>query len=137
MARIVSTAHGLLTSTLLVANIHCPSCVSYIEDILYTFPEIQKVDVSIIDHAIRIQHEADISMRFTDELLKAAFEVQHISTHNASGRQLDAYDVPRETTKPTSYHLWPVSMPRAQKTHVKNCDACQSERKINSIKHRT
>lgn len=137
MARIVSTAHGLLTSTLLVANIHCPSCVSYIEDILYTFPEIQKVDVSIIDHAIRIQHEADISMRFTDELLKAAFEVQHISTHNASGRQLDAYDVPRETTKPTSYHLWPVSMPRAQKTHVENCDACQSERKINSIKHRT
>ncbi|KAK5080327.1 hypothetical protein LTS08_000003 [Lithohypha guttulata] len=98
---------------------------------------IRNVDVSIIDHAIRIQHEVDISRRFTDELVKAAFEVQHISTCDASGRQLHTRDVPHEPTKPTSYHLWPVFMSRAQRKHIENCNACQSERQKYSIKHRT
>lgn len=38
--------------------------------------------------------------------------------------------------EPASYRLWPVFTPRAQREHVKNCDACQSERQKYSIKHR-
>lgn len=116
------------TSTFLVSNIHCPSCVSYAHDVLREIPAVHTVHVSLIDHTIRVKHAHDKTGEvIVKELLKAAFEVQHVTTIDSSGRQIYDYDVsPNEPTPFVARSTWRMS--RSQRKHVKNCRACQEKR---------
>ncbi|KAI1630195.1 Cu2+-exporting ATPase [Exophiala viscosa] len=117
------------TSALLVSNIHCPSCVTHAQDVLREIPDIQlPIHVSLIDHTIRVKHEHDKTQEdIVNELIKAAFEVQHVTTIGPNGVQTHDYDVlPKPTTVSSSRSTWLMS--RAQRKHIENCKACQSKR---------
>ncbi|KAK4935242.1 hypothetical protein LTR10_023669 [Elasticomyces elasticus] len=120
------------TSTLLVSNIHCPSCVTHAQDVLREVPDIQSpIHVSLIDHTIRVKHLHDKTERdIVNELVKAAFEVRHVTTVGSDGVQIHDYDVsPKPTTVSSSRSTWLMS--RAQRKHIENCKACQSKRERN------
>ncbi|OCT49135.1 putative copper resistance-associated P-type ATPase [Cladophialophora carrionii] len=115
------------TTTFLVSNIHCPSCVSYVQDILRGVSGIQSVHVSLIDHLIRVRH-ADDSTRdlIISELIKAASEVEHVTTVDPNGVQSHEFDVSqRPLSSRASRSTWLTT--RAQRKHIENCNACQRE----------
>ncbi|KAJ9610526.1 hypothetical protein H2200_005303 [Cladophialophora chaetospira] len=116
------------TSTILVSNIHCPSCVSYVQDILREVSGIQSVHVSLIDHLIRVKHTSDSTRELiTGELIKAAFEVDHVTTIRPDGVQSHDYDVsPTATSSRVPRSTWRMS--RAQRKHIENCNACRREK---------
>ncbi|KIW65487.1 hypothetical protein PV04_07744 [Phialophora macrospora] len=116
------------TSTFLVSNIHCPSCVSYVQDILRGVAGIQSVHVSLIDHLIRVKHLDDSTREIIiSELIKAAFEVEHVTTVDPNGVQSHDFDVsPSPISSRASRSTWRMS--RAQRKHIENCNACQREK---------
>ena len=124
-------APHLWTTTLLVKNIHCPSCVSYAEDVLRPLPDIQKVDISMIDHTIRVQHIArkELAQDITQELCEAAFEIEHVSTRDTAGHVHYRYDLPETSHRGSSQGGWPwsKSMSKAERKHIENCNACKSK----------
>jgi copper ion binding protein len=114
------------SSTFVVSNIHCPSCTSYIRDILRPIAGIEDVQVSLIDHLIRIKHHYEqLSDVILNELTKAAFEVQHVSTTRPDGSVLRDFDVPQAQSFP-ALQSWRTS--RAQRKHIENCKACQQDK---------
>ncbi|KAL6246995.1 hypothetical protein RBB50_006302 [Rhinocladiella similis] len=123
-------------STFLVSNIHCPSCVAYVQDVLREIPTVHSVQVSLLDQTIRVKHAHDKTQNLiTKELLDAAFEVQHVTTVGADGVQICDYDVsPPPVEASLSRSKWFMS--RAQRKHLENCKACQSKRDGTSIKRR-
>jgi Cu+-exporting ATPase len=131
MNEAMAPAPHLWTTTLLVKNIHCPSCVSFAEDVLHPLPGIHKVDISIIDHTIRVQHDAkkELAQHITQELGEAAFEIQHVSTRDTAGRVHYEYDLPEPSTHTSSHRGWPWSrsMSKAERKHIENCNACKSK----------
>ncbi|EXJ74316.1 uncharacterized protein A1O5_02612 [Cladophialophora psammophila CBS 110553] len=116
------------TTTFLVSNIHCPSCVSYVQDTLHGVPGVQSIHVSLIDQVIRVKHAQDSTREvIVSELIKAAFEVQHVTTIRPDGVQSHDYDVsPTPTNAQLSRPRWLMS--RAQRKHIENCKACQREK---------
>ncbi|KAK6364229.1 uncharacterized protein PV06_02522 [Exophiala oligosperma] len=123
-------------STFLVSNIHCPSCVTYVQDVLREIPNILSVQISLIDQTIRVKHAHDKTQdRITKELLEAAFEVQHVTTVGADGVQTCDYDVsPPLVEASLGRSRWFMS--RAQRKHIENCKACQSKRERTPVKRR-
>ena len=115
----------MLTSTLFVSNIHCPSCVAYVQDTLRSLPGIQRIDVSIVDHRIEVQHieQADLGKTIADVLIKAAFQVQHVSTTDTDGRTITEHSYGEESRATRSF---PLFMSRAERKHIENCNACQA-----------
>ena len=115
----------MLTSTLFVSNIHCPSCVAYVQDTLRSRPGIQRIDVSIVDHRIEVQHieQADLGKTIADVLIRAAFQVQHVSTTDTDGRKIAEHSY-EESSQPT--RSFPLFMSRAERKHIENCNACQA-----------
>ncbi|KIY03385.1 uncharacterized protein Z520_00076 [Fonsecaea multimorphosa CBS 102226] len=116
------------TSTFLVSNIHCPSCVSYVQDTLHGIPGIQSIQTSLIDQVIRVKHAQDSTREvIVSELIKAAFEVQHVTTIRPDGVQSHDSDVsPSPINGRLSRYRWLMS--RAQRKHIENCKACQREK---------
>jgi Cu+-exporting ATPase len=131
MNEATAPAPQLWTTTLLVKNIHCPSCVSFAEEVLHPLPDIHKVDISIIEHTIRVQHSAkkELAQRITQELREAAFEIQHVSTRDTAGRIHYEYDLPKPSARNSSQGGWPWSRSKskAERKHVENCNACKSK----------
>jgi P-type Cu+ transporter len=117
-----------LTSVLLVNNIHCPSCVSYAEDLLRPLSEITKVTISIINHEIRIDHlGAKTAHAAVQELENGAFEIQHVTTINSDGRTINDYDRDGKMPKRSPLLTWPLLLSRAQRKHIENCNACRTK----------
>jgi Cu+-exporting ATPase len=119
-----ATAGNTFVTTLYVTNIHCQSCVSYAEDVLRPITEVAKVDISIADHSIRVEHRADVGDKIRKELTDAAFEVQYLKTSNSRGvivREYNPQSITRRTWVNTS------SNSKAQRRHIDNCNACKAE----------
>ena len=118
------TAGNTFVTTLYVTNVHCQSCVSYVEDVLRPITEITKVDISIADHSIRVEQSRDVGDKIKKELIGAAFEVQHSKTCDPSGVIVDEY-VPQPFTRPT----WASTLykTKAQRRHIENCIACKAK----------
>ena len=115
------------TSTFLVNNIHCQSCVSYVKDILEPLPNLVNIDISIADHTIRIQHQgSSTTSRILKELLDAAFDVQHVRVCENTGSIINEYDTTRQSSK-TPRWTSTLFMPKAQRKHIENCNACKQE----------
>jgi heavy metal translocating P-type ATPase len=111
-------------TTLYVTNIHCQSCVSYATDILRPITEVTKVDISIADHSIRVQHHGDVASMIEKELTDASFEVQHLKMSDSKGVIVHEYK-----PQPCPRRAWagPFFMSEAQKRHLNNCNACKAQ----------
>ena len=118
----------MLTSTLFVTNVHCPSCVSYVQDVLRPIPGIQDVHVSIVDHRIEVEHAERVHLgrSIANVLLEAAFDVQHVTTTNATGQELTSTTF-EKPSPPRRIGRWPLFMSKAERKHIENCNACRAE----------
>ncbi|OXV06324.1 hypothetical protein Egran_05908 [Elaphomyces granulatus] len=78
---------GQVTTTLLINNIHCASCLSYVQEVLSTLqPAPLSITANYVSHEVAIihfpEHSAnDISRALSD----AAFEVQRVRTEDEFG----------------------------------------------------
>ena len=115
------------TSTFHVNNIHCQSCVSYVKDILNPLPNLVSIDISIADHTIRIQHQgSSTTSTILKELQDAAFDVEHVKVCDGPGSVINEYDTTRQISKTPRWSST-LFMPKAQRKHIENCNACKEE----------
>ncbi|PYI01368.1 putative copper resistance-associated P-type ATPase [Aspergillus sclerotiicarbonarius CBS 121057] len=121
----------LLKSIFLVSNIHCSSCVAYINEVLSDLGGVKAIDVSVLTHEVRVVHHAETDpSHLATALVEAAFDVHHVTTYEPRGSVISELDtaswLPRDsvmfTTQPNSN-----SDPASGSRHVENCDACRKE----------
>lgn len=140
-----TAATGCVT-TVLVNNIHCASCVLYIQDVLASLgPAVQRVETSILSHEVRIYHTK--SLPISDICLAlsgAAFEIHSATTVDGSGMKLQEFDLSNDSDgwleaaasrwRPHT-QLSPISRlsciepvgTSQRKKHLENCQACREE----------
>lgn len=121
-------ASNTFVTTLYVANIHCQSCVSHAQEVLKPIKEVTKVDISVADHSIRVEHYDDVADKIREEITDAAFEVQRLQTSDSRGIIVHAYNMQSLATRKL-----PRTRPdaKARRRHLDNCDACKAKRAQN------
>ncbi|KAI3335531.1 heavy metal translocating P-type ATPase [Ustulina deusta] len=78
-------SHPFVT-TFLVANIHCPTCVSSIKDALQDLDGVRWVSPNIITSCVAVDHDPAIPiMQIVSKLEAAGFEVSSLSSENGVG----------------------------------------------------
>ncbi|KAL9130305.1 MAG: hypothetical protein Q9217_001480 [Psora testacea] len=131
------------TTTILLKNIHCASCVSYITALLAQLsPAVRVVDVNILAQEVRVVHDANVSMRqLCTTLDSGAFEVLSASSRDELGKEDATFDAKPDSIPHIDSHnnlympsVGPskgepgcLQLPR-RTLHAENCDACKKER---------
>lgn len=93
---------------------------------------VHRVDVSIINHKITVQHDAGVATLVANALLEAAFEVSHITTLDDRGDILDSHDIDVAQSGSQRRPL-PWFMNKAQRTHLANCAVCRQDKSNQSL----
>jgi Cu+-exporting ATPase len=125
-------------TTILIRNLHCPSCVSTINDSLYALsPKPLSVSSSIVSQTVAIQHESSLAVpTILRALGEAGFEIDSI-IEDPQGDIVDG----------EQYHPWehsPLRIVKSWKTirrhqkdedekrakHVEQCDKCRAEEEV-------
>lgn len=141
-----ATPHLSRTTTILVNNIHCASCVSHVEDVFTSFdPAVRRVEVSILSHEVRILHDNLVSAsQICRVLLGAAFEVCSATTVDSTGTKIQELSFAKESngwleramnrwsTDSEAYsfsHLncLQFSDKTLRRSHLANCASCREE----------
>lgn len=79
-------SHPFVT-TLLVANIHCPTCVSSIKDALRELEGVRWVSPNIITSCVVVDHDPTVPiMEMVSRLEAAGFEISGVSSDNGGDR---------------------------------------------------
>ncbi|RAR01520.1 Copper-transporting ATPase ccc2 [Stemphylium lycopersici] len=108
---------------LCASNLHCPSCISHIQDILGRLPGISSADeVSLINQTIRVVFNSKtINHRsITNALTSSAFDIEHVALFDSHGRLVEEHDLPAASHSN-------ASQARPQQQHIDNCNACHAE----------
>lgn len=126
-------------SIFLVNNIHCASCVDTIREVLSQVPNVGDVEVSILTHEVRVYHgeEAGPSI-LARSLIRAAFEVEHVTTYDSSGRIISDIDTAPLMSRSSIFLPSPrmsysnmsemLARPASKRfSHITNCNACREE----------
>lgn len=141
-----ASADSGCVTTVLVNNIHCASCVLYIQDVLASLgPAVQRVETSILSHEVRIYHTKSLSTsNICLALSGAAFEIHSATTVDGSGMKLQEFDLSTDSDgwleaaasrwRPHA-QLSPISRlscieparTSQRKRHLENCAACREE----------
>ena len=135
----------LWSTTILVNNIHCASCVSYIHELLRHFV-VRNINVNILSQKIHLQHKTQVSVRDLCRMLAdAAFEVHSASSTDQAGVQVFelrsnddlagwwtsfTHDILKQSPAKSralrsSCLSLPANNPRMK--HWENCEACRKE----------
>ncbi|KAL4962335.1 putative copper resistance-associated P-type ATPase [Aspergillus stella-maris] len=120
-------------STFFVSNVHCSSCVAYINQVLSKVPEVSKsgIDVSIFTHEVHVVHSRRTDPLYLAKVLThAAFEVHHVTTRTPTGAIVADHDT--DTRSPRDSILLAtgqslVAGRREKQKHLANCDVCRNE----------
>lgn len=110
-----------------VTNLHCGSCVSHAEETISPLRGVYKIDVSLLNHNISVEHEPGLTGTITDTLLDAAFEVRHVTTSDYMGRVVGSRDLKPGFDNTHSRFRIPFFLSNSQKKHIANCKSCQSQ----------
>ncbi|RAH40102.1 putative copper resistance-associated P-type ATPase [Aspergillus brunneoviolaceus CBS 621.78] len=125
-----------LKSTFLVSNIHCASCVAYIDEVLSGIAGVIKVDVSVLTHEVRVMHTAGVeSPDLAKALIDASFDVHHATSYEPKGSVVADFDttawLPRDSIFAGASQQPPGGAHAATlapgNRHIENCDACRQE----------
>lgn len=128
------------TTTLLVKNVHCASCVSRIQEVLAgVHPKLVKVEVNVLSQEVRVLHSPKFgAIDVCVALIDAAFEVYSATTVDESGnsiRELEFDDSERDWVA-VATDSWKGSSTNERlrlrnkakcSVHIKNCEACQRD----------
>ncbi|KAL4781858.1 E1-E2 ATPase-domain-containing protein [Aspergillus varians] len=117
-------------STYFVSNVHCSSCVAYINQVLSGITGIGDVDVSIFTHEVHVVHTRETSpLSIARILSQAAFEVHHVTTRDPTGTVISEHDTDTGFFRDSTLsHSGPSFTGRGgEQKHLANCDACRKE----------
>lgn len=133
----VSTAEPMadvVTTSLLLSNLHCPSCVTYIQEVLSTLhPSPISISPSLVSSWVTVQHKTDLSPKEIQAALEdAGFEVCSVTPDDTAGmahteqdsqigyldRFLDRYGPDASSSQ---------RKPRRPNLHLENCVQCRLE----------
>jgi Cu+-exporting ATPase len=132
---------NLVTTSFLLSNLHCPSCVSHIQDILFALsPQPISVSPSLVSSCVTVQHDKSLLAKGILEALEDA-----------------GFDVIPELSGPRKPHMehygeigyldrfidkWgPDSTPaggsktKQSTKHVENCESCRLEAAGKNVSH--
>ena len=132
------------STTILVKNLHCASCVLYVQRILAPFGNIiHQLDISIPSHQVRVLHDCSLSAsQICRSLSDAAFEVYNALTFDQNQRKVqelgseDSGDGWLEAaagfwrpslTLTRTHEDIQLSDRGRRNSHLMNCLACQKE----------
>ena len=147
LAAMTTQEEGALTTTILIRNIHCASCVSYIQEILHDFRSaLYEVDTSVLTQKTRAVHNHSVSAtRICQHLSDAGFEVYNAVTMDERGKKIQELEfsgTPESwlevaTTIGRNHHAGSSSsrstscleLPGLSKRtkHIETCLACQRD----------
>ncbi|KAI0592943.1 heavy metal translocatin [Biscogniauxia sp. FL1348] len=150
----MAPSHPFVTTSFLLANLHCPTCVSTIKNVLQESPGIRSVSPDVVTSWVTVEHDAHASLsRMVYELNMAGFQVSSI-TSNGDDEGLanllpgDTVDVDDDSqvTSPKSvgqlgitfqnFSALPgrithtqasVETSEQEKAHLNNCEQCRTK----------
>lgn len=116
-----------ITTSFLLSNLHCPSCVSYITDVLSTLhPPPASISPWLASSWVIVEHDKSLSVKHIQQALEdAGFGVcgvspeDVVSHHNEDVGYLDRF-----------MDKWSNNgevKPSHPKKHIENCQLCQKE----------
>ncbi|KAL4749944.1 hypothetical protein BDW72DRAFT_177106 [Aspergillus terricola var. indicus] len=117
-------------STFFISNVHCTSCVAYINQVLSGTQGIADVDVSIFTHEVHVVHTRGTNpFSIAGILAEAAFEVHHVTTRNLAGIIIIDSDTATRFPHDPRFSVTSHSSvgQRGKQKHLANCDACKKE----------
>lgn len=126
-------------TTFLVPNLHCPSCVSYIESTLLALdPKPISVAHSIVSHSVTVHHDASLPVQtISDALERAGYEVYSV-IQDSSSTDVNALSNMADNTFNSGRGQWFERLWRKsgteerkeeaeKKRHIEHCDMCRAE----------
>ncbi|KAI1111675.1 heavy metal translocating P-type ATPase [Nemania sp. NC0429] len=127
-------------TTLLVANIHCPTCVSTIKDALRELQGVRWVSPNIITSCVVVDHEPSLPiMDMVSRLEAAGFEISGVSSENDSdrldgpihtgGQPLDTFDGAEDYLsrfRRLTHPRQTVAEEEKARAHLSNCNQCRA-----------
>lgn len=134
------------TTTVLIRNLHCPSCVSNINDVLSTLdPKPLSVSISIVSQTVVVQHTLSLPVEnIAHALREAGFEIDSIipdhitESDGAAGVGIEQDGHQRTPLHPQGTTRWGTSgrnkkdeEERERATHLERCDQCRAEQEEN------
>lgn len=131
----------MATTSFLISNLHCPSCVSHIKDtISHLDPQPSSVSPSLVTSWVTVDHEISLSIRnIQNALEEAGFEISDVATNTkqpttfATGRAHKAGSSNIGYLDRLISRLGFDSEPtkaKATNRHLENCEACRLERDV-------
>ncbi|KAI0864433.1 heavy metal translocating P-type ATPase [Xylaria cubensis] len=133
-------SHPFVT-TFLVANIHCPTCVSSIKDALEELDGVRWVSPNIITSCVAVDHDPAVSiMQMASKLEEAGFEVSSVSSEDGGNRLdnpirgdaqlLNSFDGAGDCFskfKRLTYPQKAIAEKVRVRAHLDNCEQCRTD----------
>ncbi|RDL36982.1 uncharacterized protein BP5553_04415 [Venustampulla echinocandica] len=122
---------ALITTSFLLANLHCPSCVSHIIDtLLALYPTPASVSPSLLSSWVTIKHEEPLSVHDIREALEqAGFDVCDTTTDSRlpAGKSYVTSNGDIGYLDRFIHRLAPQAPAKSKYPfrHIQNCDACR------------
>ena len=121
-------ASGQIWSRYLVANMHCPSCVSHIEDVLNRLhPRPKFVSPSLVTSWVSVQHDIELSTHSIQETLEdAGFQICDVFPEDSA--------ILEKQRSPADEGILDRALDRFRSSkgrhhqiqeHIKRCEVCQ------------
>ena len=119
----------------LVRNLHCPSCVSNIEESLRSLsPAPDSISTSIVSQTVTICHTGALPRReIMDALVDVGFEIEKVSTGDGDGEDDIMQDEARTSSsysRECRRNSWASAKLNGKmecQKHIDNCDMCRAE----------
>ncbi|KAH8601097.1 putative copper-transporting ATPase 3 [Bisporella sp. PMI_857] len=128
----------MISSSYMLSNLHCHSCVSHIDNVLSTLhPQPRSISTSLVLSLVTVEHEELLPVGGIQGALEdAGFDVYHVSPENSVGdkrkifrdcigyldRFVDKWYLESSTrNRPVSKH---------EDKHLQHCEACRLEASV-------
>jgi heavy metal translocating P-type ATPase len=89
---------------------------------------VESISVSILTHEVRVLHSLDSNPAdLASALIRAAFEVHHVTTYDHDGTVISDLDMTSESGRLSALHSPASASASENRRHILNCDACRKE----------
>lgn len=127
---------ALITSSFLISNLHCPSCVSHIQSTLFALdPRPTSVAPSLLTSWVTVQHDESLSLfAICDALENVGFDISDVTSdgqHTAAASHIASEDESGyldrfvHSFRSGSGKECDSGIPSTR--HLQNCEACKLE----------
>ncbi|KAJ5335835.1 E1-E2 ATPase-domain-containing protein [Penicillium brevicompactum] len=128
MSELPSPPQSRLT-VILVDNLHCPSCVATVQEILSALrPAPFSVSTSIVLHEIKVVHPITLSAsRIARTLTDAGFELDSVLPSVFHDGDIEAHDYTSRSTSKSDRDRDHYDVHSQSETHIRRCEACKAQ----------